>query len=76
MIDLTAARKLAPAELEALDYESARGLLDQVVTSLEDSKLPLAELMVIWELGERIAAVCEAHLKLASEKMQDGLPTE
>lgn len=61
---------LEPAAVEALTYESARDYLDLVVTALEDSELPLAELMKLWAVGEQIAKVCENHLALAAKQIE------
>jgi exodeoxyribonuclease VII small subunit len=57
--------------IAALSYEAARELLDEVVSALDDSSLPLGNLMQLWETGEKIAKVCDAHLTKAAEKLED-----
>ncbi len=76
MSDLAKVLKLTKKDIEALSYEDARNLLSEVVDGLDDSQLPLSDLMKLWELGEQIAAVCDTQLKAAAEKLNDGLPSE
>lgn len=65
-----------PAQLEALRYEQAREALDVVVTALEDAEVPLEDLMRLWEVGELLAATCEAHLTRARERLEAANPAE
>jgi exodeoxyribonuclease VII small subunit len=51
-------------------------MLSTVVDGLDDSQLPLSDLMKLWEIGEQIASVCDNQLKAAAEKLNDGLPSE
>ncbi|MEY4067620.1 MAG: Exonuclease small subunit [Actinomycetota bacterium] len=74
MSDLKKLLALSESDIAALPYESARELLTTVVDALDDSTLPLSDLMKLWEIGEKITAVCEAHLAAAAEKLADGLP--
>ena len=76
MSELDKVLKLSKKEIEALSYEDARNLLSEVVAGLDDSSLPLSELMKLWEIGEQIAQVCDTQLKAAAEKLNDGLPSE
>lgn len=76
MADIKEVLQLSAEQVQQLTYESARDLLDVVVAALEDSKLPLAELMKLWEVGEQIAKVCETQLQAAAVKLDDGLPSE
>jgi exodeoxyribonuclease VII small subunit len=76
MSDLAKVLKLTKKDIEALSYEDARNLLSEVVDGLDDSQLPLSDLMKLWELGEQIAEVCDTQLKAAAEKLNDGLPSE
>jgi exodeoxyribonuclease VII small subunit len=76
MSDIKTIHKLTAADIEKLSYEDARNKLAEVVEALDDSTLPLSDLMKLWEIGENIAKVCEMQLKLASEKLNDGLPSE
>ena len=57
------------AALESLTYEQARAELDDVVRRLEASDLPLDDLMGLWERGEALAAVCEARLAGARQRL-------
>ena len=71
MAELDQILKLDATAIEALNYESARELLDEVVTALDDSSLPLGSLMKLWETGELIAKVCQKHLQDAATKLDD-----
>ena len=62
---------LTPEQIAALSYEQARDLLDGVVAALDDSSLPLAELMKLWAAGEQIAKVCEAQLTAAAQQIDE-----
>lgn len=70
MADIQDVLKLDAAQVEALTYEQSRELLDVVVAALEDSELPLAELMKLWAVGEQIAKVCEGHLAAAAKQIE------
>lgn len=74
-MDIKDILKLDAKAVEGFTYEQARDLLDEVVNALDDSSLPLSQLMKLWEIGEVIAKVCQAHLESASKKLDDGLPT-
>ncbi|MEY4348249.1 MAG: Exonuclease small subunit [Actinomycetota bacterium] len=76
MSDLDKILKLSKKDIEALSYEDARAMLSTVVDGLDDSQLPLSDLMKLWEIGEQIATVCDGQLKAAAEKLNDGLPSE
>ena len=71
MPDANDVLSLTPEQIAALSYEQARELLDGVVAALEDSSLPLAELMKLWAAGEQIAKVCEAQLAEASKQIEE-----
>lgn len=58
-------------QLADLSYEQARELLDVVVAALEDAEQPLAQLMQLWEVGEKIAKVCDGHLAAAAMRLED-----
>ena len=75
MSDLKKLQSLSPDDIASLSYEAARDLLNTVVESLDDSTLPLSDLMALWAIGEKITAVCEARLAAAAEKLNDGLPS-
>lgn len=75
MSDLKKLLTLTDDQINELSYEKARDLLTTVVEALDDSALPLSDLMKLWEVGEKITAVCEGHLTAAAEKLADGLPS-
>jgi len=54
----------------ALDYETARDELAEVVRALEAGGLPLEESLALWERGESLSAVCERHLAGARERIE------
>ncbi|RCK68566.1 MULTISPECIES: exodeoxyribonuclease VII small subunit [Desertihabitans] len=69
MTDPTPAAPVAPqlgeeelARLDALSYEDAREQLGQVVRELESGGAGLAESLVLWQRGEKLAQVCQARL--------------
>ena len=76
MSELDKILKLGKKDIEALSYEDARAMLSTVVDGLDDSQLPLSDLMKLWDIGEQIANVCDTQLKAAAEKLNDGLPSE
>ena len=67
---------LTEKQVKELSYEDARDALEVVVEALDDAELPLSELMKLWEVGEKIAGVCQTQLKAAAKRLNDGLPTE
>lgn len=69
MAELAEIVALKAEDITALRYEQAREALDVVVTALEDAEVPLEDLMKLWEIGERLAAACEAHLTRAKERL-------
>lgn len=76
MSELTEILALEIKDVQTLNYEAARDLLDQVVTALDDSALPLGSLMKLWELGEEIAKVCQNHLTEAAKRIDEKLASE
>ncbi|MGD7706495.1 exodeoxyribonuclease VII small subunit [Microlunatus sp. Y2014] len=54
---------------EQLPYEQAREELVEIVRKLE-SGAPLEESMALWERGERLAALCQARLDRARERIE------
>jgi exodeoxyribonuclease VII small subunit len=61
-------------EIATLPYEQARESLDVVVSALEDAEVPLEDLMKLWEIGERLAAACEAQLTRAKARLDAAQP--
>ena len=55
-------------------YEQAKSRLDEVVAALEDRELPLDNMVALWEEGERMAALCQAKLTAARERLEAAKP--
>lgn len=70
MADIADIVKWTAQDITALRYEELRDALDEVVTALEDADMPLEELMKLWEIGEKLAAECEAQLTRARERIE------
>ena len=77
MTELSTITAWTPDDIAALRYEAAREALDVVVAALEDAEVPLEDLMILWEVGERLATACEALLTRAKERLDAAAaPTE
>lgn len=70
MADIADIVKYTEKDIEGLRYEQLRDALDEVVNALEGADIPLEELMKLWEVGEKLAAACEAQLTRARERIQ------
>lgn len=57
------------ATTEEPGYEAARAELREIVQRLESGGQPLAESLVLWERGEKLAEVCRAWLDGASSRL-------
>ena len=55
-------------------YEKARDQLVEVVQRLESGGLTLEESLELWELGERLAAVCSDWLEGARARLTAATP--
>ena len=55
-------------------YEKARDQLVEVVQRLESGGLTLEESLELWELGERLAAVCSEWLEGARARLTAATP--
>ena len=55
-------------------YEKARDQLVEVVQRLESGGLTLEESLELWELGERLAAVCSDWLEGARARLTAAAP--
>ena len=62
-------------EKTELTYEQAKAALDEVVAKLEDKDLPLDDMVLLWEQGEKFASICEAKLASAKAKLESLRPT-
>ena len=54
----------------ALSYEEAMGKLEKIVDEMETSNLPLEELLVHYEEGIRLVAVCNQQLAGAENRIE------
>ena len=63
-----------PEDLTSLSYEQARAALDQVVTELESSTVNLEMSLALWERGNALADICQAHLDGARERIEAARP--
>ncbi len=64
------AQKKDDLDLAGMGYEAARDELAQVASQLERGNLTLEESLALWERGDALAAVCEAWLKKASDRIE------
>ena len=53
-----------------LSFEAAMERLEQIVSEMESSKLPLAELLLRYEEGTKLIAVCNEHLGAAENRIE------
>lgn len=53
-----------------LSFEAAMERLEQIVSQMESSKLPLAELLLRYEEGTKLIAVCNEHLGAAENRIE------
>lgn len=63
-----------PEQLAGLTYEQARAALDEVVTQLESSTVNLELSVQLWERGNALADLCQAHLDGARERIEAARP--
>ncbi len=56
--------------LAELTYEQAREALDRVVAALESSTVNLELSLALWERGNALADICQAHLDGARERIE------
>ena len=57
-------------DFDSLTYEQAKIALDDIVAKLEDTNLPLDDMVSLWEQGEKYASVCEAKLAGARARLE------
>jgi len=57
-------------ENSKLSFESALSRLEAVVEAMESGEVPLAELLVKFEEGNKLLKLCEARLKEAELKIE------
>jgi len=61
-------------DLAGLSYEQARAALDEVVAQLESSSVNLEISVLLWERGNALADLCQAHLDGARERIEAARP--
>jgi exodeoxyribonuclease VII small subunit len=61
-------------EVAGLSYEQARAALDEVVRRLESSTVDLEQSVALWERGNALADLCQAHLDGARERIEAARP--
>ena len=59
-----------PAKAENLPFEEALKQLESIVETMESEDLPLETLLAKYELGTRLAKVCQDKLAEAEVKIQ------
>ena len=59
---------------DAISYEQARAELVQIVQRLESGAATLEESLALWERGEQLAAICQAWLDGARERLASAQP--
>ena len=68
---MPAARPSATPEPAAPSFESAMERLEAVVEQMENSKLPLEDLIRSYEEGTQLIKVCSERLAAAEQRMHD-----
>lgn len=58
------------SEINDLSFEAAMERLDKIVEQMESSKLPLQELIVRYEEGIRLIAICNERLAAAENRIE------
>jgi exodeoxyribonuclease VII small subunit len=68
------AKEPSPPDVDALSYEEARAELARVVERLESGGGTLEESLALWELGEKLAEVCQRWLDGARARLDAARP--
>ena len=61
---------MEPDKTSKLSFEAALGKLENIVDSMEQGEVPLAELLAKYEEGSKLLKVCEGRLKDAELKIE------
>ena len=61
---------MEPDKISKLSFEAALGKLENIVDSMEQGEVPLAELLGKYEDGTKLLKICEARLKEAELKIE------
>jgi exodeoxyribonuclease VII small subunit len=67
---------MAKDQSSELSYEAAKSQLDEIVARLEDKDLPLDDMVMLWEQGEKLAAICEERLAGAKARLEALRPSQ
>jgi exodeoxyribonuclease VII small subunit len=70
------AEKSSPEDEHRPGYEDARAELVEVVRALEAGGTTLEESLVLWERGERLAAICQDWLDGARRRLEAAMGSE
>jgi exodeoxyribonuclease VII small subunit len=70
------AEKPSPDDERRPGYEDARAELVEVVRALEAGGTTLEESLVLWERGERLAAICQDWLDGARRRLEAAMGSE
>lgn len=62
-----------PHVSEKPSYEQARDQLVEVVRTLEQGGIGLAESLALWEKGEELANICQAALDDAKQRLDKAM---
>ena len=60
-------------DIEQLSFEAALAELEQIVRTLEQGQAPLDESIELYQRGDRLKRHCEARLKAAQARIEQGL---
>jgi len=63
-------------QTEPPSYEEARDQLIEVVRTLEQGGISLAESLALWEKGEQLATSCQQALDDAKERLDKAMESE
>ena len=70
------AEKKADQQAETPSYEQAREELIEVVRTLEAGGTTLEESLALWELGERLATICQEWLDGARQRLDAAIEAD
>ena len=62
--------KTDPGPEAEMTYEQAMSRLDEIVQALEDTRLPLEEMVDRYEEGGRLVKICQTRLDAAQQRIE------
>ncbi len=62
--------KTDPGPEAEMTYEQAMSRLDEIVQALEDTRLPLDEMVDRYEEGGRLVKICQSRLDTAQQRIE------